>query len=266
MDLRDRARLVGDGRPFRDSGRNPVVELLPLEDRHHLGVGACVDRLPSGQLLQKHRQAMRRRRVAHALVERLLILHAAPDVHAGGAEARDGRPDVLDAQPLDQEVGRQVAADRDHGLAQLAQRHRLADRLVDLRVRVVADLKVIDAAVHDAVEVVHDRQRVVEAQAARLGLPEQLDHHRHLHRARRVEHLVGFDRHRAASIQGLQHQPDLGGRPSLALDERVNPRHERGIRRTSWRSQDEQQEPGHGDKSMACARRYDRRSLEGWAL
>jgi hypothetical protein len=48
---------VGDGRAFRKAGRNPVVELLPLEDRHHLGVGTGVDRLPSGQLLQKHGQA-----------------------------------------------------------------------------------------------------------------------------------------------------------------------------------------------------------------
>ena len=65
---------------------------------------------------------------------------------------------------LDQQIRREVAADRDHRLAELAQRHRLADRLVDFGVGIGADTELVDAAVDDAVELVPDWERVVELQ------------------------------------------------------------------------------------------------------
>ena len=45
MDPRDRAGLVRDRRAGREASGNGVVELLPLQDRDHRGVGARVDRL-----------------------------------------------------------------------------------------------------------------------------------------------------------------------------------------------------------------------------
>ena len=62
-----------------------------------------------------------------------LIFHAAEHLHPLGAQRRDGPADVLDAEPLDEQVRRKVAADGDHRLAELPQRQRAADGHRNLR-------------------------------------------------------------------------------------------------------------------------------------
>jgi hypothetical protein len=182
----------------------------------------------------------RRGHVVHALVERFLIFDAAQDGHAGTAQAIDRRLHVLRADALDQQVGREVAAHGDHRLAQRAQRHRLADLLVDLGVGVVPHVHLVDAAVDDAVEFVADGQRVIELQRSLMRLAEQLDHHRDLHGAGGVKAPVAVDDQIAASIGRYDRDTHL--RPALG-DQRL----EAGLQvdSGSLRHEQCQQEPRH---------------------
>ena len=71
------------------------------------------------------------------------------------------------AEPLDQQVRREVAADGDHQLAEAPQRHRRSDSGVDLLVRVVAFAQRVRAAVHDAAELVLDDERCRRVEPSR---------------------------------------------------------------------------------------------------
>ena len=53
-------------------------------------------------------------------------------------------------------------------------------------------------------------ERVVERERARVRLPEQLDHDRHLHGARRVERLVCVDEQLGASVERAKSDGDFG--------------------------------------------------------
>ena len=104
-----------------------------------------------------------------------------------------GRLNVLRAELLDDQVGREVAADRDHRFGEIAVRHASAEAPVDRGVGILAGVEREGAAVDDAVELVDDRDLVVEREPSSLGLTEQLDQHRHLHRAGGVELDVRLD-------------------------------------------------------------------------
>ena len=69
---------------------------------------------------------------------------------------------------------------------------------------------------------------VVERQRAGLRLPEQLDHHRHLHRAGGVERLVGIDQHLRPAVERLEGDGDFR---AARGDERAQLRLERWLRR-----------------------------------
>ena len=97
---------------------------------------------------------------------------------------------------------------RDHALVQFAQRHRLADPGVERRIRIVAGAQREGRPVHDGRELVAQDDRAVEPQGARVGATEQLDHHRHLHRAGGVERSDGVDGERVSRGEVLQ--PDAG--------------------------------------------------------
>ena len=144
--------------------------------------------------------AARRRRVVQSLVERLLILDAAQHEHAVGAEPVDRR--LMFSAP-NRSISRFAAKllltviIASHSCRSVM---RLADRLVDLRVGVVARPRADRRC----------RPRCCETRCGSASgsssescpasrLTEQLDHDRHLHRARRVERLVGVD---AASRPG----------------------------------------------------------------
>ena len=94
---------------------------------------------------------------------------------------------------LDDQVRGEIAADGDHRLREIAVGHRATEMLADVGIRVVAGVEREGAAVDDAVELVDDRNAIVERQRAGAGLAEQLDEDRHLHRARRVERGVGLN-------------------------------------------------------------------------
>ena len=53
-------------------------------------------------------------------------------------------------------------------------------------------------------------ERVVERERAGARLPEQLDHHRHLHRARGVKRLVGIDQQFGAAVERAKRDRDFG--------------------------------------------------------
>ena len=53
-------------------------------------------------------------------------------------------------------------------------------------------------------------KRIVERQLPGLGLPEQLDHDRHLHRAGGVELLVGIEQQLVAAVERAERDRDFG--------------------------------------------------------
>jgi hypothetical protein len=158
---------------------------------------------------QQNEQSPGSRRVVQPLVEGLLIFDAAQHVHSVAAQPADGLSHVLGAKLLDQQVRREVAAHRDHGLAQLPVGEGLPDGRIDLLVGVVSLAQLVGAAVDDARELVLDGKRIVEPESTVGDLTKQLDHHRHLHRARRVEALVRIDENFIAAVQGPVGDRDL---------------------------------------------------------
>ena len=75
---------------------------------------------------------------------------------------------------------------------------------LDLGVRIVADAQRVGAAVDDAVELVDDGDLVVQLQRAGARAAEQLDHHRHLHRAGGVEAVVGVQVEGVAGLEVME--------------------------------------------------------------
>jgi len=62
------------------------------------------------------------------------------------------------------------------------------------------------------VELVRDDERVVELELSRIDLPEQLDHHRHFHRRRRMKArgIVDSDRFAWFRVEWLPDDSDVG--------------------------------------------------------
>ena len=187
-----------------------VVEALALQDLDHLLAGRRRDRPFLRDRGEQRQQAAGRGGVVQPRLERLAILDAPSHLHAVGAQVVHRGPDRVHAQPLDEDVCREVAADGDHRLAQAPVAHGLPDGLVDLGIRVVLRRELVGAAVDDAREAIGDRDRGVEREPAEVRLAEQLDHHRHLHRARGVEHLVWLDERLVAAVDGPEGDGDLG--------------------------------------------------------
>ena len=120
----------------------------------------------------------------------------------------------------------------------------LAERRVDRRVGVVALAQLVGAAVDDAVKLVADDEWLIERDRARLGLPEELDHDRHLHRAGGVERLVGIDEDFRLAIERPEGDGDLGAA-------RGNHRPQRRLERTLRRGEHRGQQEHSGEREAA---------------
>ncbi len=108
-----------------EAGGNAAGEGLRAEDRDHrprifLRSEPRFDDRP-----QQGDQAAGGDPVRDPGVERAIVFDASHQVHAGDAGAGEGPAGVLSSDELEQHVGRQVAADRDHAMSQLADAHRL---------------------------------------------------------------------------------------------------------------------------------------------
>ena len=110
MDPGDGPGLVGDGHAGREAGGNRVVELLPFEDRDHLGVGLRVDSTAVRQLVEEDEEPTRGRRVVEALCRtpsgprrpaaRACRPRRAPKPSVGSCRRRASRSSRLDAKLL----------------------------------------------------------------------------------------------------------------------------------------------------------------------
>ena len=164
-----------------------------------------------------------------------------------------GGLDVIRPEPFNQQIGCEVAADRDHRVAQLAIRHRAADFLVNLSVGIVANAQRIRTAIDDAVELVLDRQLIVQLDSPGANLLEQLDHHRYLHGARRVVFDVWPVKQFGAAVQHPER--DAGVRPRLVdqfLDFLPCGRETVGFSGGQRQRDHGRKQKSHGGDSMAC--------------
>jgi len=119
------------------------------------------------------------------------ILQPPAHLHAVRTERVHRIADVPDAELPDEEVGCEIAAHRDHELTELRECAAAADRGVEPGFRVVRRVEAEGRAIDQARELVRQNQGVVEAQLPCVHLVIELDEHRHLHGAGRVERLIG---------------------------------------------------------------------------
>jgi hypothetical protein len=191
VDLRDPARLVRDRRARGQPGRDRVVELLPPQDLEHLGRRLRTRRPSLGDRGEQLEETARRRRVVASRPVRRNVLDSPEDPHPVGPERGEHRRDRVRLRDLDEDVRRQVRGTADHQVDELAWRGGSPDAGVEGGVAVVVERQRVRASVLDAPEFVPHGDRPVEVDPSGLGHPEQPDHHRHLHHARRVEGAVG---------------------------------------------------------------------------
>src|SRR5260370_42587896 len=82
--------------------------------------------------------------------------------------------DIVDAELFDQKICCEVAADRDHELAELCQRARLPDGLVQIRFRVITGIEPVDRTIRQTAKFVFHPESVVELQLSLLPRLEKL--------------------------------------------------------------------------------------------
>jgi len=246
---------VGDRDVGGEPGRDPLVELLAPEDPEHLARGRLGDRRPIGQPAQDRHQAPGRGDVVPALRVRPAVLDPPENLDPRGPErlhecgGRGGR------DPVDQEVRGQVAALGDHQPDQLADGLPLANPGVEGQLGVVLGVERERGPVGDAGERVDDRDPVIERELAGGRLAVDLHHHRDLHRAGRVERLVGPDQALAARFEvaeGHGHDDALAqrGQQRLQPGREVGP--SRGVvARDGRRGARRQPEAGQGEQGLS---------------
>ena len=81
-------------------------------------------------------------------------------------------------------VGGQIARPHDHALDELSRRHPLTDAQIHGAVGVIDRVDGRRRSVDNGRELIDEQDGLCGRQSAAFHLPEELDHHRHLHRAR----------------------------------------------------------------------------------
>src|SRR5271165_2222216 len=87
MNLCDFAGLMSNASARRYSGRNALIELLAFQHFYHLARGIRIDSLAIRDGSQQNLQTPRRGCVIKAFFKRLVVLHAAKNVHPLCAES-----------------------------------------------------------------------------------------------------------------------------------------------------------------------------------
>jgi len=213
-DLPDPSGLVRDSGSRRHAGGDPLVELLPAEDREHRVARGPARGATVRDRAEQRSQVPGRGGVVEPGAVGRSVLHAAQHLHGPGTEHAGGALRAFRTDALDQNVGREVGRACDHQVQQLAQRRLGLDADIQRRVRVILLTGRKRRPVRKRREGRVHSKRVVQADQPGVRVPEQLDHHRDLHGARRVEAQVGTDQHRVGTSQAAIVQPDgRGGCP-----------------------------------------------------
>ena len=151
--------LCATGVPAGSPAGIAVVELLPLQDRDHLRVRLRAD----GLARARASAAARERRAPSSCCSGPCRTPSDPRRRA--APSMPSAPSRVTVLRMFSTPSRSISRFAAKLLLTViiashscAQRHRLADGLVDLRVGIVADAQLVDAAVDDAVELVLDRR------------------------------------------------------------------------------------------------------------
>ena len=82
------------------------------------------------------------------------------------------------------------------------------DKTVSQAVGVVGRVERIGRPVHDRHKLIHQGNALIEPQGAGIHLPEQLDHHGHLHGAGGVKAFVGTEIEAVARLEVVKSHPD----------------------------------------------------------
>ena len=188
---RDVARFVGDAGRFRQAGRDAAAILLVEQNLQHLVARILRVRLAIGDQAEKLEETIGGDLVVQPGLECSLILHAAQDVDAVDLHLVECLLDGGNADDIDQEIRGQVARLRNHPIGQLADRQRLPEVAVDVRVRVAAEVQHERLLVDDAGEAITDVDRRFEMQFPAIDLPEDAEQDGQLHRRCRVKVVIG---------------------------------------------------------------------------
>jgi len=117
INLGNVARFVRYGSAAGETRRNPVVELLTLEDVHHLARGIGIHGTVFCDGFHEHLKTARRRRIVQTFFESFVVFHTSQHIHAIGVEPRDLSPNIFHAELFDDQIRRQIAAGGDHQIA-----------------------------------------------------------------------------------------------------------------------------------------------------
>ena len=218
-DARDVTGLVRHARAGRKPGGYRVIDRLALESLEHLPGGFPVDGLTARDRFEQREQRLCRGRVDEPLLECLRILEIAQHAHAVGSERVYAGADVLDAKPVHQQVRGEIAADRDHELAELSQRARASARPIQIPFRVVVGVQRERRAIDQTVELILNAQGIVELQLSLPCLAIELDQDRHLHGAGGVKRLVGTPQPLRPAVERPKRHRDVR---SALLDRRFD--------------------------------------------
>src|SRR5687768_4318132 len=95
---RDLASLVRHARPWRQAGRNLLVEFLSEQDVEHVARIRFSGNLPALERGEQMREIARGHRVIHPAIERLLVLHPSEHQRASRAQLARRSVDLLRAE------------------------------------------------------------------------------------------------------------------------------------------------------------------------
>jgi len=176
--------------------------------------------------------------VVQSLIKGLLVFDAAKHVHAIGVERMNCGADIFDAEFFDHQICGEVAADRYHQVAELAEGAGLAFSFVEIGFGINGGIEFEDGAVGDGMKFVVDDEGIIEMQLPFPELVEEFDHYGNFHGAGGVEGIVGSEKVFGFGVEGAKCYGDFGVGIGDALLDLLGGGGEFGVLR--WRGEAEE--------------------------
>ena len=161
----DFAGLVGDAGVFRQFCGDHAAEFLAEHDAEAFLAGFGGEEMFFEEQTMQADEAFGGDFVIDAGFMGALVFDAAFDFNAAGAGVFEDAADVIDADEIEQQIGREIAAADDHDFGELADGERAADGAMHGGVGVAITRDAIWASVDHASKSVADLKAIVEADA-----------------------------------------------------------------------------------------------------
>ncbi len=188
-----------------------------MQHLEHLFRQLRAEGAPLADQAQHRHQAVGRDAIADAVLERQLVLHAAPQVHAVDPEPVQRALQDVEPDEVEQQVRREVAAGRDHVAGELRHAQRAPDLTMHFGVGIPVHAHPVGRAVVRAEEPVAHVHARLRQQVAAMDRAVDADQDGDLDRARRVEPAVGVVLELGACLQVVERDRD-GARLRLLLE------------------------------------------------